>query len=114
MCPIATVKSSDGSLKYDIHVELDSNADSSNVSSNELVVHDIECYIDVYGYDRISRHRNITTVDATVAYDNPDTQGTHQFCLLIKPFYVVFAHGMVMSRTLRSSLTCDVVPVITP
>ena len=76
ICPIVTVKSLDSSLNTNIKVELDSHADTSVVGSNVLVVHDHERYVDVYGYDSKSRHKNITTVDAAVAYDNPQTGET--------------------------------------
>ncbi len=63
----------DSSLNSKIKVELDSNADTSVVGSNVLVVHDHECHIDVFRCDSKSRHKNITTVDTAVAYDNPQT-----------------------------------------
>ncbi len=62
--------------KDNIQVELDSHADTSVVGSNVLVAHDHECYVDVYSYDSKSRHKNITTVDAALAYDNPQTEDT--------------------------------------
>ncbi len=67
ICPIVTVKSLDSSLNTNIQVELDSHADISVVGSNVLVVHDHEWYVDVYGYNSKSRHKNVTTVDAAVA-----------------------------------------------
>ncbi len=85
ICPIVTVKSLDSSLNTNIQVELVSHADTSVVGSNVLVVYDHERYVDVYGYDSKSRHKNVTTVDAAVVYDNPQT-GDSQFCLLIMPF----------------------------
>ncbi len=76
ICPIVTVKSLDSSLNSKIQVELDSYADTSVVGSNVLVVHDHECYVDLFGYDSKSRHKNITTVDAAVAYNDPQTGDT--------------------------------------
>ncbi len=76
ICPIVTVKSLDSSLNTNIQVELDSHADTSVVGSNVLIVHDHEGYVDVYGYNSKSRHKNVTTVDAAVAYDNPQTGDT--------------------------------------
>ncbi len=76
ICPIVTVKSLDSSLNTNIQVELDSHADTSVIGSNVLVVHDHEQYVDVYGYDSKSRHKNVTTVEAAVAYDNPQTGET--------------------------------------
>ncbi len=73
MCPIMTVKLLDSLVNHKIQVELDSHADTSVVGSNVLVVHDHECYVDVYGYDSKSRHKNVTTMDAAVAFDNPHT-----------------------------------------
>ena len=76
ICPIVTVKSLDSSHNPKIQVELDSHADTSVVGSNVLIVHDHERYVDVFGYDSKSRHKNVTTVDAAVAYDNPQTGDT--------------------------------------
>ena len=73
MCPIVTVKSVNSSSKDKLRVELDSHADTTVVGSNVLIVHDHERFVDVYGYDNKSRHKNITTVDAAVAYDDPQT-----------------------------------------
>ncbi len=73
VCPIVTVKSLDNLVNHKIQVELNSYADTSVVGSNVLVVHDHECNVDIYGCDSKSRHRNITTADAAVAYDNPQT-----------------------------------------
>ncbi len=76
VCPVITVKSLGSPTKDDICVELDLHADTSVLGSNVLVAHDHEFYIDVYGYDSKSRHKNTTTVDAAVAYDNPQTGDT--------------------------------------
>ncbi len=46
------------------------------MGSNELVVHDLKCYIDIYGYDSKSSHKNIPTFDATVACDDLWTEDT--------------------------------------
>ncbi len=68
--PIVTVKSL-GFLNSKIQVELNSHPDSSVVGSNVLVIHDHERYIDVSSYDNTPRHENITTVNATAAYEHP-------------------------------------------
>ncbi len=60
----------DSSHNPKIQVELKSHADTSVVVSNILEAHYQECYVDVYGYDSKSRHKNITTVDTPLAYDN--------------------------------------------
>ncbi len=73
ICPIVTVKSLDDSINYKIQVELDSHADTSVVGSNLLVVHDHERYVDVYGYNCTCWHKNVTTVNAAVAYNNQQT-----------------------------------------
>ncbi len=73
ICPIVTVKSFDSYVNHKIHVELHFHADTSVAGSYVLVMHNHECYIDVFGYDSKSWHKNITTVDAAVAYDNPQT-----------------------------------------
>ncbi len=71
-----TVKSLDSSLNSKIQVELDSQTDTNVVGSDTLVVHDNEYYVDVYRYDSKSRHKNVTTVDAAVAYNDPQTGDT--------------------------------------
>ncbi len=38
-----------------------------------MVMHDHEHYINIYGYDCKSRHKNIIAVDVDVAYDNLQT-----------------------------------------
>ncbi len=35
-----------------------------------MVVHDHKHYVDIFGYDSKSRHKNVTTVDTAVAYDD--------------------------------------------
>ncbi len=65
ICPIVTVKLLEGPINHKIWVELDSHADTSAVGSNVLVIHNQECYLDVYGYDSKSRHKIITAVDTT-------------------------------------------------
>ncbi len=67
---IVNVKSLDSSFNSKIHVELNLHADTSVVGSNVLRVYKIKQYVDVYGYDSISRHKNITTANAAVAYKN--------------------------------------------
>ncbi len=67
ICPIVAVKSLDSSINHKIQVEIDLHVDTTVVGSNVLVVHDHERYIDVYGYDSKSWHKNITNVDAAVA-----------------------------------------------
>ncbi len=64
------------SIDYKIQVELDSHTDTSVVGSNVLVVHDHAHYVDVYGYDCKSRHKNVTTVNAAVAYNNSQIGNT--------------------------------------
>ena len=59
-----------------ILVELDSHADTCVVGSNVLVVHDHERYVDVYGFDQAARHKNASTVDAAIAYEDPTTHST--------------------------------------
>ncbi len=76
ICPIITVKSLDCSLNSKIQVELNSHIDTSVVGSNILVVHDHKCYVDIFGYNSKSRHKNVTTVDAAVAYDDTLTGDT--------------------------------------
>ncbi len=73
MCPLVIVKSLDRSLNSNIQVELDSHDDTSIVSSNVLVIHNHEHYLDFYEYDSKSKHKNTTTVNAAVAYDNLQT-----------------------------------------
>ncbi len=95
--PIVTVESS---LNPKIQVDLDSHTDTSVVGSKVLVVHDHECYIDVFGYNRKSRHKNVTTVDSAVAYDDPQTADTsvlliNQAILIPSIFYIVLSYAML-------------------
>ncbi len=76
ICPIVTVKLLDSSVNHKIQVELDSHADTSIVGSNVLVVHGHEYSVDVYGYNSKSRHKHVTTINAAVAYNNPQTGDT--------------------------------------
>ncbi len=76
ICPIVTVKSLDSSINHKIQGELDLHADTSVVGPNVLLVHDHEHYAAIFGYSSKSRHKNVTTVDAAVAYDNPQTEDT--------------------------------------
>ncbi len=66
ICPIVTVKSLDSSLNSEVQVELDSQADTSVAGSNVLVVHDHECYVNAFGKDSKSRHKNVTPVYTAV------------------------------------------------
>ena len=96
MCPVITVKSLGSAVNDKIHVELDSHADTSVVGSNVLVVHDHERYVDVYGYNSKSRHKNITTVDAAVAYDDPWTGDTS----------VLLINQAIMIPSIKNMLLC--------
>ncbi len=97
ICPIVTVKSLDSSLNSKIQVELDSHTDTSVVGSNVLVVHNHECYVDVFQYDSKSRHNNvIVTVDAAVVYDNPQTGDTS----------VLLLNQAIMIPSIRVILLC--------
>ncbi len=70
------MKSLESSLNSKIQVELDSHIDTSVVSSNVLIVHGHECYVDVFMYNSKSRHKNVTAVDAAVAVDDPQIGDT--------------------------------------
>ncbi len=54
-----------------ISVELDSHADTCEVGSNVLVVHDHEGFVDVYGFGKETHHANACTIDAAIAYKDP-------------------------------------------
>ncbi len=43
------------------------------------MIYDNEHYLDVYDYDSQSWHKNITTVDAAISYDSPQTGDTSVF-----------------------------------
>ena len=75
--PIRTVKSTRSQSTFStISVELDSHADTCLVGSNVLVVHDHERFVDVYGFDKETRHANASTVNAAIAYEDPVTHST--------------------------------------
>ncbi len=76
ICHIVTVKLLDSSHNLKIQAELNSHSDTSVVGSNILGLHYHEHYVDVHGYNSKSRYKNITTVDAVVAYDNLQTGNT--------------------------------------
>ncbi len=59
-----------------IWVELDSHAATSVVSPNVIVVHDHEHSVDVYGFDKETRHSNSHTLNAAIAYNEPITHST--------------------------------------
>lgn len=72
IAPVVTVKPLDSSSKDSItYVELDSHAVITVVVSNALVIHDQDHFVNVYGFESKSRHTNMSTKDAIVAYDNP-------------------------------------------
>ncbi len=73
ICPIVTVKSFGSSIDCKTQVELNSHADTSLVGFNILVVHYHDLYVEFFGYDSKSRHKYVTTVNAAVASDNPQT-----------------------------------------
>ncbi len=77
VAPVRTVKSTRSQSNFSkISVELDSHADTCVVGSNVLVVHDHERFVDVYGFDKETRHVNASTVDAAIAYEDPVTHST--------------------------------------
>ena len=54
--------------------ELDSHADTSVVGQHALILHDYERPVNVIGYDsKQGAARNMRTVSAAVAYDDPNT-----------------------------------------
>ncbi len=59
-----------------ISVKLDSHADTYVVGSNVLVVHDHKHFVDVYGFDKETRHANASIIDAVIAYKDPVTHLT--------------------------------------
>ncbi len=74
VAPVRMIKSTRSkSNSNKISVELDSHADTCVVGSNVLVVHDHERFVDVYGFDKETRHANASTVDAAIAYKDPVT-----------------------------------------
>ncbi len=73
ICPIVTVKSLDISINPKIQVELNLHAETCVVGATLLLVHDHAHFIDVFGYDSKSIHKNITTFDAALVYDNTQT-----------------------------------------
>ncbi len=77
VAPVQTVKSNCSQTNFnEISVELDSHADTCLVGSNVLAVHNHECFVDVYGFDKETRHANASTVDAAIAYEDPITHST--------------------------------------
>ncbi len=57
-------------------VELDSHAEMCVVCSKVLVVHNHECFVDDYGFDKQTRHSNACTIDAAIVYKGPVTHLT--------------------------------------
>ena len=60
-------------------VELDSHADTCVVGDNSLVIHNhnklVNVYsVNVYSYDLKDGHRSSKTVDATVGYQDPQSE----------------------------------------
>ncbi len=51
--------------------------------------------MDVFGYDRKSRHKIVTTVDAAVAYDNPQT-GDTSVLLIIQAILIPSLKNIVL------------------
>ncbi len=108
---MVTVKSLDGSRKSKIPVELDSHTDTSVIGSNVLVLHDHKCYVDVFVYDSKSRHKNNTTVDTAVVYDDPQTGDTsvlliNQVLLIpaLRIYYCALCHVIL---TVSLLMTCQ-------
>ena len=57
-------------------VELDLHADTCVVGENALIVHDLCRPVNVYRYHPEDRGKQACTVDAAVAYDDPQTGDT--------------------------------------
>ena len=62
-------------------VELDSHADTCVVGDNCLVFHDHNRPVNVYSYDPKDDHRGAKTVDASVGYQ--DKQSDQKFIFMI-------------------------------
>ena len=62
-------------------VELNSHADMCVVGDNCLVFHDYNRPVNVYSYDLKDGHRSAKTGDATVGYQNP--QSEQKYILMI-------------------------------
>ena len=54
-------------------VELDSLADICVVGDNHLVIYDHDRPVNVYSYNPKDGHRSANTVDATVGYQDPQS-----------------------------------------
>ncbi len=75
--PVQTVKSTRSQSNFSkISVEFDLHADTCVVGPNVQVVHDHDNFVDVYGFDRVTRHANASTVDAAMRYEDPVTHWT--------------------------------------
>ncbi len=55
---------------------MDSHADTYVVGFNMLVVHDHEHFVDVYSFDNKTKNPNTSTVDTTIAYEDPVMHST--------------------------------------
>ncbi len=82
--PVQTVESTHSqSNQSRIPVELDSHADTCVVGSKVLVVHGHEYFVDVYSFDKETRHTIACTVNTTIVYKDPITHFT--VILMINP-----------------------------
>ncbi len=59
-----------------VSIQLNLHADTCVVRSNVLVVHNHEHFVDVYGFNKLARHTNTSTVNVAIAYKDPITHLT--------------------------------------
>ncbi len=81
ICPVTTLQSHQSSTHSlsnhsRISVELNSHAGTCVVGSSILVIHDHEHFVNIYGFDKETKHTNAFIVDAVIAYKNPVTHST--------------------------------------
>ena len=94
---LRTVKSANSkSCTNEIRIELDSHADNCVVGSNVLIIHDHERLVDVYGYNQKVGNKNARTIDAAVAYDDPNSGQTS----------IILINQVIQIKDLDSILAC--------
>ncbi len=98
VAPVQTVKPTTRQSNHSrISVELDSHADTCVVGSNVLVIHNHECFVNVYRFNKGTRHSNVYTINTTIANEctpmtcsllNNDVYLMHHNHIVIKMAYM--------------------------
>ncbi len=85
-----------------ISVELDSHVDTCVVGSNVLIIHDHECFVDIYGFGEEIWHLNACAMDAAIRFKDLMMQST---------VIIIINHAIKidsMSNILVCSMQCQV------